>query len=228
MSNPLFTWPAGKSSAIMVAENAISDDVCDLFVNNLALHSSKLFSPGPVLGGVIPSVKNSMDFSWSEETLLAENIQSDVLISCESEIARNVWAVIQSYRESFRWLWEWPGLCDTGFRIQHYARGNGFYREHVDGSPGETSTQERVLGAIVYLNSVEVGGETFFREHDIYVSAKRGSVALFPATWTHPHQGMIPISNDKWIISTFINASAHTLDSSNQNIDMVTGNEDLL
>ena len=71
MSNPSFTWPAGKSSAIMVAENAISDDVCDLFVNNLALHSSKLFSPGPVLGGVIPSVKNSMDFSWSEETLLA-------------------------------------------------------------------------------------------------------------------------------------------------------------
>lgn len=228
MTNPLFTWPAGKSSGIMVAENMISDEICDLFVNGLTLHYSKLFSPGPVLGGIIPSVKNSMDYSWSAESLLNENIQSGVLATCESEIARNLWVAIQYYRETFRWLWEWPGLCDTGFRVQHYSRGNGFYREHVDGSPGTSGTQERVLGAIIYLNSVEVGGETFFREHDVYVSAKRGSVALFPAIWTHPHQGMMAISDDKWIISTFINASVNTVDSNDQNVDVATGNEDLL
>ena len=61
-----------------------------------------------------------------------------------------------------------------------------------------------MLGAIIYLNTVETGGETYFREHDLKIPAKAGSIALFPAYWTHPHQGCVPISDDKWIVSTFV------------------------
>ena len=106
--------------------------------------------------------------------------------------------------------------------MQHYEKNIGYYREHIDGGIVPRTTSTRILGAIIYLNTVDVGGGTYFREHDIIVPAKIGSVSLFPAHWTHPHQGMVPISNDKWIISSFI-----TMDTGADDQQMETGNESL-
>lgn len=199
-----FKWPAGKASAIMVAENIIDKSMCSDLISQLKKSYSQLFSPGPTLGGLNPSIKNSMDTGLSYDVLVANNIPIYPLHSYEQAIAQNVFQCIEYYREQFRQIWDWNTIADTGFRVQEYKRGLGFYREHIDGGMGNDSASDRVLGAIVYLNDVEIGGETYFREHDLMVPAKAGSVSLFPAHWTHPHQGCVPISDDKWIISTFV------------------------
>jgi hypothetical protein len=58
---------------------------------------------------------------------------------------------------------------------------------------------------VIYLNDVEYGGETNFPLHEVAVTPKAGRIVFFPATWTHLHESRVPISSDKWIISSFIN-----------------------
>jgi hypothetical protein len=67
-----------------------------------------------------------------------------------------------------------------------------------------SAISERVLAAVIYLNDVDYGGETNFPLHQVAVKAKAGRISLFPATFTHPHESCVPITGDKWIISTFI------------------------
>ena len=214
MNDPIvFNWPAGKDSAIMVAENIIDKYICSDFVGNLKKNYSQMFAPGPTLGGINLSVKNSMDASVSLENLSLLNIPIYPIHSHELVIVEKLFQCIEYYRESFKQLWEWNSVSDTGFRVQEYKKGLGYYREHIDGGLGHKSAMNRVLAAIVYLNDVEIGGGTYFREHDVTVPPKAGSICLFPAHWTHPHQGCVPISDDKWIISTFIINTLVTVES---------------
>jgi hypothetical protein len=50
---------------------------------------------------------------------------------------------------------------------------------------------------------VNIGGETEITGY-IKIKPKTGSLLLFPATWTYPHCGKMPISNDKYIITGWV------------------------
>ena len=55
-----------------------------------------------------------------------------------------------------------------------------------------------------YLNTVEEGGETSFPNLEMKIKPKQGSVLCFPPLWMYPHLGEQPISNDKYIIGTYL------------------------
>jgi hypothetical protein len=95
-------------------------------------------------------------------------------------------------------------VSDTGYQVQRYKQNSGFYNEHIDGSPWISGSTTRTLGLILYLNTVQEGGGTNFPFHQTTVDAVAGRVAVFPAYWTHPHEGLMPLSSDKWIVSSFI------------------------
>jgi hypothetical protein len=61
----------------------------------------------------------------------------------------------------------------------------------------------RQISVIVYLNDVEQGGETEFSHYNVSVKPKKGSILMFPAFWTHPHKGVAPQSQDKYIMVTW-------------------------
>ncbi len=225
MSNISFHWPAGKACAIMVAENAIDKDICELTISELKKYYSQIAAPGPTIGGVIPGIKSTMDISWSHAAMQSANVPTDKLDICENHIVEKLFLSIAKYKEEFKWLWDWVNIQDTGFRVQEYKKGIGFYREHIDGGMDDSDiTKDRVLAAIIYLNDVEIGGETYFREHNLRVAAKTGSICLFPTHWSYPHQGCLPISNDKWIISTFIQNAVNY----NETIDDSQGKKEII
>lgn len=204
MKNIEFEFLNGKTSYILHAKNAIPKEVCDGLVNECLKYYDKVFYPGPTIGGVNPFIKNSMDFSFSRYALSETDIPLEPFGSYEDTIAEISLACVSHYVNEFRELWNWPGLRDTGFRLQRYLKNFGYYRQHVDGNPwGPVSSEDRVLASVIYLNTVGIGGETYFPEHDVCVPAVAGDIAIFPAAWTHPHQGNVPIGNDKWIISSF-------------------------
>ena len=91
---------------------------------------------------------------------------------------------------------------DTGFQIQHYEKKVGRYQWHCD--LAGLNRSYRQLACILYLNSVEEGGETEFKHPKYLVKPEQGKVILFPPFWTHTHRGRMPISGDKTIITTFI------------------------
>ncbi|MCB5188153.1 2OG-Fe(II) oxygenase [Methylobacillus caricis] len=93
-------------------------------------------------------------------------------------------------------------LQATGYKIQMYPKNQGYFRWHADSIGGDTG--DRVVAMVLYLNDVEKGGETEFFHQGIKISPKAGYLVLFPAGWNYMHCGHMPISGDKYIISTFI------------------------
>jgi hypothetical protein len=87
------------------------------------------------------------------------------------------------------------------FRIKKY-QNNGIdqFDTHVDVTDHESS--RRFLSFFWYLNDVDEGGETVFR--DLTITPKAGRLVIFPPLWMFPHKGNIPISNEKYLLSTYL------------------------
>ena len=60
-----------------------------------------------------------------------------------------------------------------------------------------------VITYIFYLNDVEEGGETEIRRK-CKIKSKAGKLLLFPSCWTFPHRGVMPISDNKYIITGWL------------------------
>lgn len=94
-------------------------------------------------------------------------------------------------------------LCVKDYSIRIYHKDVGCFKEHADQAAGGTVT--RVFGIILYLNDVEEGGETEFMYLGIKVKPVKGRLLIFPCNYLFPHSGNVPISDDKYIITAFIN-----------------------
>ena len=214
-----FAFPVGKIGHIMVADGCFSHSIASELIEECKASFDVLFRPGPTLGGVNSMVKNSMDFGFNIQNVMANGLNPTVFSKAEKEIHDGLHGALAHYRDEYRGLWYWPDIADSGFRLQYYPKNTGFYREHSDSEPWtntdriidglpSSSQRVRVLAAVIYLNDVADGGETFFNYHGVDVVPKTGRICLFPANWTHLHGGRTPRSNPKWMISTFLTCPA--------------------
>lgn len=62
----------------------------------------------------------------------------------------------------------------------------------------------RYLVFLWYLNDVQAGGETRFPQLKLSIPARRGSLLMFPPYWLYQHEGLPPLSEDKYILSTYL------------------------
>lgn len=62
----------------------------------------------------------------------------------------------------------------------------------------------RYLVILWYLNDVAQGGETDFPHLHLKVQPRAGRLLIFPPYWMYQHQGLPPISGDKYILSTYL------------------------
>ena len=90
---------------------------------------------------------------------------------------------------------------DTGFQIQKYNKNEGKYTWHSDMIFSDR-LETRALTFIIYLNDIDEGGETDFYFKKI--KPEKGKIVFFPALWIFPHRGLMPISNDKYILTGWI------------------------
>lgn len=87
-------------------------------------------------------------------------------------------------------------------RIKRYRPGaDEAFQLHFD-SIGEVAN--RYLVCLWYLNDVAEGGETEFPGLGIKVAPRAGRLLMFPPFWMYPHAGRLPISGDKFILSTYL------------------------
>jgi len=85
--------------------------------------------------------------------------------------------------------------------IKRYRPGGGErFQPHFD-SIGEVCS--RYLVFLWYLNDVAEGGETTFVDLGMEVKPKAGRLLVFPPYWMFQHAGRAPVSNDKYILSTY-------------------------
>ena len=87
------------------------------------------------------------------------------------------------------------------FRIKKYnPGGEDRFDTHVDVI--DYPSARRYLSFMWYLNDVETGGSTIFK--DLLIQPKKGSLLVFPPLWLFPHKGDPPISGPKYIMSTYL------------------------
>lgn len=84
-------------------------------------------------------------------------------------------------------------------QVLHYRSGENFYKPHTDDGPG----YNREFSAVLYLNNVEEGGETYFPNFDFISKPLEGKLIMFPANFTYLHEARPPLSSDKYCIVTW-------------------------
>jgi hypothetical protein len=125
----------------------------------------------------------------------------DIWAPAHDELHRAVSEVVLTLAAQFPPLQVWP-LQWSAYKIQHYKKDEGYFKWHFDALG--PSAWERQMAMIIYLNSVEQGGETAFHRQGMKVKPVAGDALFFPTFWTHMHCGEIPRSEDKYIISSFV------------------------
>jgi len=89
------------------------------------------------------------------------------------------------------------------FRLKKYTKGTDEqFAQHVD--VGDHSSSKRFLVMFFYLNGVNEGGETEFTTIGKKVKPKRGRALVFPPLWLYPHCGNPAITQDKYIVGTYL------------------------
>ena len=96
---------------------------------------------------------------------------------------------------------------ENGFRFSlmepvtmlEYLPNQGFYDLHVDAGP----SHPRVCSALLYLNDVDEGGETWFDKQGLKIKPEKGKLIVFPASYAYSHQAMPPVSGNKYVAVTW-------------------------
>lgn len=206
-------FPKGKGAAIGICDSVLSDEDCDLIIDSFEILSDYLFD-GKTVGGVNKNIKKTTDLHivTKGDTSCYTQDQVNLMNKLDEIIFVGLNKVIGEYINEYEdELSGWLEPFDTGYQLQKYQKGEGFYRQHCDGgiyTPFPLCL--RVLGVVMYLNTVKKGGGTNFPLQKYTVRPVKGRVSIFPANFTHPHIAQVPISNDKYIVSTFV--QSHLLD----------------
>ena len=183
-------------------KNSLSPDFCQRVIE---LFESEPVKQSSVVGTQRKfdiNIKNSMEYlipldgekneSWINiEEQLVKELQSKLLLYIKNlEVTNyNHFKPLSLLTDYFR-----------GFNIVRYIEKCGHYAYHHDQVTYWESKKNRVLTYIWYLNDVSEGGETEFWGN-YKIKPEVGKLVFFPTTWTFPHCGTMPISNNKYIIA---------------------------
>ncbi|MCH1921405.1 2OG-Fe(II) oxygenase [Shewanella sp. A3A] len=215
---------------IEVFPNAISDALCDRIIASFNTHPA--VSLGQTGHGVDKSKKLSFDITLDHhrellpirDELLAgvfpcvcqylDKYSMALMGAVSVQVADQQNQVVTLSNENYDTLGRirLDALVKYLYRsgeinIQKYPQQQGGYPHwHSEQYPqlGQTDALHRIALFMVYLNDVEQGGETEFFYQQRKLQPSKGSVVIAPAGFTHTHRGNIPISNDKYIATSWI------------------------
>jgi len=180
-------------------DNALDAQLCDDLI--IFFNKSKNKKEGVTLNGLNKNTKHTTDLHFSYE-------QNDEFIQYADKVLfEKTNKYIQMYLYEMSVLDCGETYRDHGYQIQFYKKNEGFYAYHDDKHIDLANREYRILTYLYYLNDVEEGGETEFYNGKIKIKPKKGKLLLFPASWLFPHCGMIPISNDKYILTGWFYSS---------------------
>jgi hypothetical protein len=190
-----------------INENSLSKELCIDIIN---LFENEKKYPGTTISGINKDIKNTM------EVLIPTNSNSPLFKKLrtllDKELNNNVKKYVNNINNLVSNVEENSDrkfnifndfLFFETMQIQKYDKQKGRYIYHHDFVIDEKENKYRVITFIWYLNNVEEGGETeFWKDYKIKPTA--GKLVLFPASWTFPHRGKMPISDDKYIITGWV------------------------
>lgn len=177
---------------IVEFEDIISEEQCSTLISWFHKNSN-LHIDGRVQGGLSSSVKEEF------------KVATQAFPEPDGPISHLMTSIIFDVYGRYADIRPTPqsNICIRDYSVRVYPKNKGYFKPHIDQNAG--GNVSRILAIIMYLNDVHIGGETEFPTHDIKVIPKRGKILVFPCSYLYLHQGNMPISNDKYIATAFIN-----------------------
>ncbi|MCF6456421.1 2OG-Fe(II) oxygenase [Pseudoalteromonas sp. MMG024] len=216
---------------IRVYDNVLSKEFCDNFLTKF--DNSPFLTQGKTSGGVDLSKKNSQDLYLNQHIEYQTELQHILQNTTEKvfeyfeehffaligvfglkvyhpKTKQPVDLTVENFEEVGRP--QLPILVQQIFRLgqiqaQKYTAGQGgypYWHSEVYPQKGHNDSLHRILLFMFYLNDVEEGGETEFYYQNKMIKPKQGSMVIAPAYFTHTHRGCIPVSNDKYIVTSWV------------------------
>lgn len=186
---------------IYTKENVISQQDCNVVIE----HFCKLEECGIVrtrqqeANGVAKISKDDKFAFLNDSVVMAKMGGLQTIIG----ITDALWRCVQEYITEYDSLQFSAGvLHNNDIKAQKTKVGGGYHVWHFEASSSTTSN--RVLSYIIYLNDVEEGGETEFLYIPKRIKPKAGTCLIFPGSFTHTHRGNPPISNEKYVLTGWI------------------------
>ena len=185
---------------IYTCDNALSTEVCNDIIQKYE-DNIDLGHDGCTLGGVNKHIKDTTDLNipmqntnmlFELNNVLYESLISNVKLYCKKLEENHGTKIIKNQK-----------LYDLGYMIQKYNKNQGKYVYHNDFAHYKDIKKRRIITYLWYLNDVEEGGVTEFWKRKT-IKPEAGKLLLFPASWTFPHCGQMPISHDKYIITGWL------------------------
>ena len=112
--------------------------------------------------------------------------------------------MISQYKEKFPLIdsnlgkWYITPTC----QLAKYEPNNYYSCMHCEHGPEKTS--HRILAWMMYLNNIEDGGGTYFSHQNFTTKPVAGNLYIWPAGWTHMHQGVNAPKEIKYILTGWV------------------------
>ncbi len=179
------------SRCIQVFDGAFSPALCEKMIQSF--HSLERFQR-PNGRGIRPGHDDS---GWTELNLDPLSDEAFRVM-----ILDNMYRHTELYNQALNQPITLPATDKISeLMMKHYkTTGAERFQVHFD-SIGLKAN--RYLVFLWYLNDVTEGGGTEFPELGMTVQPKAGRLVIFPPYWMYQHIGQQPISNDKYILSTY-------------------------
>ncbi len=87
--------------------------------------------------------------------------------------------------------------CEA-YNMQKYDPGQAYHGLHCE-NYGDAIGTQRCLVWIIYLNTVNAEGGTYFSNYNRTLDAVEGRCVIWPAYWTHFHKGIPSPTETKYI-----------------------------
>ena len=189
---------------IGIFPNAATSEYCDRAIKFFNTHKkSPAFTTRQQHDKVPSTAREGNMYIFTNET------DEQLLISNEL-IQREFDAIVRKYYMQYQQKY---GFVETvaqlsqmrigsTVKLQEYGPSQGYHVWHCDNVTMDTS--RRMLVVILYLNTVESGGETEFLHQSKRVSPVQGTLLIFPAYFTHPHRGNPTLKGSKYIMTSWL------------------------
>jgi hypothetical protein len=203
------------NNGIGVFPSIVSKEDCQSIINFFeGAVKEDLGHVGSVHGGTDVAVKDSIDlqlmlpqglftkkfnfvYKPEEHLRLLNLILSAMQVSCNlySEHLSNSLQVVNPLSVG-------PELRLTSCQIQKYPKGSlGYPGLHIESSAFTTT---RFLAPLLYLNTIEEGGQTDVPYFDTKVQAVEGTVLVLPCDIPYYHRGLPAINQDKYVVTSWL------------------------
>lgn len=192
------------TSFIHVRENALSKDTCksliDIFEKRTDLHYEGSFGRDNS-NQIDTEIKESIDITF-HPSMMGESDFGPILSKDVLPALKNG---LDDYDRYYYVGMENVSEMDISlfFNMQKYKPGGGYKTFHCERAANQFFS--RTLAWMIYLNDVEVGGETEFFYQQHFERAEMGKLVIWPSDFTHIHRGIVAPNETKYILTGWYN-----------------------